>query len=135
MPRRPAVLDRQPDIGQARALPAPLLRRSDQFGVAVEHHRAVLVGAAAGETQLAAGRLALHDLDAGGDRVPGAQSGAECQILTEMGRARTRQPGPQHGRDQRAAPHAVRDHSFQMLHRPLPRIEGVRPGETGERGE
>ena len=79
-----------------------------------------LIGAAAVEHKAMARVLSPHG-DGGGNGVTETDRQVEVEILRQIDRARTRQPGAEHGRDQAATPHAMRDDA----------VEQIRPGVDG----
>ena len=105
---RPAIGDGH--LGQLEALALHFLGRREHLGFARDHLQAVLVGAQAVEDDVlvVVELLLAGDLD--GDLVADLDRTREAQRLADVDGAGTRKLGAEHGRDQRAAPHAVRDH-------------------------
>ena len=104
----PAVGDGE--FGQLDALALHLLRGREHLGLAGNHLKAVLVGAQALEDHV----LVVVELLLAGhlhrDGVADLHRAREAQRLADIDGAGAGELGAEHGRDQRAAPHAVGDH-------------------------
>lgn len=130
-----AIAALQRDLGQPGARPFHRLRRRHHRRGAVEHDLAALVGAARVEQHDPPLRPLLARRDRDGDRVARRDRLQEPQLLAEIDRAGARQPGAEHGRDQRRGPHAMGDDMAELVGRGEGGVEMRRVDVAGDGGE
>ena len=107
------MLERDSHLRQRAARALDALRGRDHGRLAGDHCDAVLVGAIAVEHQTAGRLLAKAHGDGYGQRVAHAHGRMKGQRLARVARARSGQPRAEHRRDERRAPHAVRNHAME----------------------
>jgi hypothetical protein len=103
------VLVVETHLRQRHLGPAHLFLRRDHVGAAGDDHFLVLVDAKGIQRDVPLFAFFLHaDLDR--DGVANLDRPLEAQVLAKVDRSRPWKLGPEHGGDQRTAPHAVANH-------------------------
>jgi len=111
---RQAAGRQQPHLGQGGGRALDLLLGRLHQGLALDRGLAILVHATARQRDATPGLVLGADGDADRESVAHAHRRAEFQCLAQIDGAGAGQPRAEHGRDQRAAPHAMGDDAVEL---------------------
>jgi hypothetical protein len=129
------VLQRHAHLRQRAARALDALARRDHRRLSADHSLAVLVGAIALEDQAMPFLVPGLDGDRNRERVTDSNRLMKLQRLAGIDRARPGQAGAEHRRDERRAPHAVRNDALEPGRRGELGVDVLRVDVAGHRGE